>query len=373
MPAIPCIRPLADLTIMYQALIASLRRRSIRHLPLTILQTLTRGGPCIAVYHAVTSDLPEHLRYLSVSREISCFRRDLDCFLRYFHPIALDALIDGIIGDVPLPPNAIHLTCDDGLREAMEVFAPMCRKKGVPATFFLTTAFLDNQHLGDRHFASLLLERIHRLSAGSRRSVMAILESKYPNCIVPSRDWKDLLLSTKSPGHRSVLDLVAELIGFDPAAWLKSARPYAEVSEVQRLIANGFTIGAHTVNHPHFADISIEEQVRQTVTSVKQLREMFNISCTTFAFPFGARDVSPCFYDEVQRECGVEVFFGVGSASPTAGNRLVDRISLDHSTDVAATTVLRHVYASRVEQRARGVQEMLVPKSTGEVCKNVCH
>ena len=44
------------------------------------------------------------------------------------------------------------------MREATSVIAPICREKGVPATFFLTTGFLDNRALGDRHLASLLLQ-----------------------------------------------------------------------------------------------------------------------------------------------------------------------------------------------------------------------
>ena len=46
-----------------------------------------------------------------------------------------------------LPPRAVLVTFDDAYASVVESAAPLCRKFGVPAVFFVNAAFLDNQRL----------------------------------------------------------------------------------------------------------------------------------------------------------------------------------------------------------------------------------
>ena len=54
----------------------------------------------------------------------------------------------------------MFLSFDDGLREIANEIAPLCRQVGVPATFFVNSASLDNRFLCFRNKASLLIEKL---------------------------------------------------------------------------------------------------------------------------------------------------------------------------------------------------------------------
>jgi peptidoglycan/xylan/chitin deacetylase (PgdA/CDA1 family) len=327
-------------------------RRGIRNLPLTFLQRAAGRGPCVTLVHAPSDAPADHAKHLYPSRSVSGFRNDLEFILRSSEPVGLSEILAWAVAGENLPPNAFHLTCDDGLREAVEVIAPICREMGVPATFFLTTRFLDNQYLGDRHLASLLVETIARLSDDSCNKLQLMLNQKSPGRVPEHVEWKTLLLANKS-GDRQFLDEVSGLVGFDQAEYLRTHRPYATSDDIRGLVHDGFTIGAHTLDHPYFPFISADEQVRQASESARQLEETFEIPCTSFAFPFGADGVAPGFYSEVTKNSSISVFFDAGGKAPSDRGLLLDRLALDLPDSTRIAPVLRQAYAGAIERKIR--------------------
>ncbi|WP_262708643.1 polysaccharide deacetylase family protein [Natronoflexus pectinivorans] len=53
-----------------------------------------------------------------------------------------------------------HLTFDDGLSEIYHETIPILEKKGIPATIFLNTGFIDNKKMFYRFKSSLVIESI---------------------------------------------------------------------------------------------------------------------------------------------------------------------------------------------------------------------
>ena len=83
-------------------------RNVMARLPLPLLQRSTGEGPCLALYHAVTDCVPQHLTNLVACRNVATFRRDLDFLLKRFQPVSMDQIIAWATQDKPLPPG--HLT-----------------------------------------------------------------------------------------------------------------------------------------------------------------------------------------------------------------------------------------------------------------------
>jgi peptidoglycan/xylan/chitin deacetylase (PgdA/CDA1 family) len=337
--------------------LATTARAAAARLPLPLLQRCSGRGVCLVLYHAVTDATPNHLKHLFPCRNTRSFRRDLDFLLQHYEPVSLSQVVGGALGRERLPPNALHVTCDDGLREAAEIIAPICREKGVPATFFLTTGFIDNRELWHRHLASLLLERILKMSESRRDKLRIEIRARYPESA--SASWKDLLLA-RDHESRPLLDGVAALIELDQAAYLREVRPYVTSEDVARLIRDGFTIGAHSVTHPSFPAIAVEDQIREALDSRRQIESRFGIVCRTFAFPFGADGVGPQFYDRVGESQEIELFFGVGPSETVSTEGCLDRIPLDYESSISTDHILRPAYADRVRRRLRGVRPELV-------------
>jgi peptidoglycan/xylan/chitin deacetylase (PgdA/CDA1 family) len=324
-------------------------------LPLSLLERLSGGRACVVLYHAVADRTPAHLKHLLPCRDVASFRRDLDFFLQRFEPISLEQLIDGAARGASLPRNSFHLTCDDGLREAAEVIAPICREKGVPATFLVTTGFLDNRWLWQRHLGSLLLDRVEQTSEERREQLWKEFCPATPSPTAPR--WRDLLISHDTE-LRPRLDALAEALGFGQAAYLRDVRPYFDSADVERLLRDGFTIGAHTDRHPYFPAIAAEQQVCEAVDSLRQLESAFGIVCRTFAFPFGADGVGPEFYKTVQANHPVDLFFGVGTGSVPSADGCLDRIPFDFGADFSTDRVLRRIYVERIQRQLRGEGRM---------------
>ena len=93
-----------------------------------------------------------------------------------------------------------------------EVVAPICLEKGAPATFFLTTAYLDNRTLGFRHKASVLIDACDRI--GHARSTEA-LTSWATRRDIPASGLADsfrLFFRSIVYARRELLDEAAEIL-----------------------------------------------------------------------------------------------------------------------------------------------------------------
>ncbi|HYQ58821.1 MAG TPA: polysaccharide deacetylase family protein, partial [Draconibacterium sp.] len=101
-------------------------------------------------YHVVSNKkLPHILNYPVINEKE--FERELDFYLKYFTPVTLEELVNSSTAG-----NCFHISIDDGLKECTEVIAPILYKKGIPATFFVNSGFVDNKNLFHRYKASLL-------------------------------------------------------------------------------------------------------------------------------------------------------------------------------------------------------------------------
>lgn len=58
----------------------------------------------------------------------------------------------------------------------------------------------------------------------------------------------------------------------------------------EMLNSNLIEIGSHTLDHVNLAKISEDEKLRQIKESKEQIEKTFNISCNSFAYPFGFFD-----------------------------------------------------------------------------------
>ena len=108
-------------------------------------------------YHTVSDKkLPYILNY--PYRNSAEFEKELDYFLNYFKPVALDYLLKN-----PKPKEKVfHLSFDDGLKECSHIIAPVLLRKGIPATFFVNPGFVDNKTLFHRYKASVVLSELNK-------------------------------------------------------------------------------------------------------------------------------------------------------------------------------------------------------------------
>ena len=273
----------------------------------------------------ISDDKAVHICNLYPHKGIREFTEDLDYLLKHYIPIGLNDLLETIERNGEFARRSFHLTFDDGFRELHDVVAPILTRKGIPATFFVNSAFIDNKTLFYHNKASILLERAKEgLSEGVLRSLKELMKREGLDCA----DISSAILSVPY-GRREEVDELAIRLGVDFDDYLKRIKPYLESSQIRSLIGKGFTIGSHSIDHPLYASIGFEEQVRQTVESTRWVQEEYGLSYGAFAFPHNDDNVEERFYREIRASGQVDISFGTDGMINGKLSRHLQRFSLE--------------------------------------------
>lgn len=275
-------------------------------MPFEWLERWTGVIPLVVYYHGVSDQEVPHVRNLYAFKSQKQFKRDLESFLRVYRVIDVRELLSNLGIGKQVGRACLLLQFDDGFREIYDVVAPILWEKGIPATFFLSTAVLDNKALAWANKVSLLLDALEH--AGKQVNAvksLALLAERG----VHAQDLQAALLSMDC-SNQHVLDEIAPLLGCDFRAYLQKFQPYLTSTQIRKLIQMGFTIGAHSVEHPQYSLISLREQLEQTLGSMDLLCAQFGLNYRVFAFPNGDDAVSDEFFETIYGEGNIGASFG---------------------------------------------------------------
>ena len=260
-------------------------------------------------YHCVADNTPIHIKHLYQARTIEQFEADLDFLLEHLKSISLEDVIE-LNGKQPTEPS-FHLTFDDGLSEFYTIISPILKEKNIHATVFLNTDFIDNKELFYRFKASLLFEQLN-----------------------------DETILSVSYNDKEQLDELAAKSGIDFNAYLAREKPYLTSNHIKELIAQGFTFGAHSKNHPLYKELSIEEQLIQTKESVEVVTSEFELAYKVFSFPFTDDGVSRAFFDELTNF--TDITFGCAGLKEDSAKNHLQRIAME--TEKSGKEIIKGEY-----------------------------
>ncbi|MCG2777798.1 MAG: polysaccharide deacetylase family protein [Desulfobacterales bacterium] len=294
-------------------------------IPFSILGKITQTNLIIPYYHVISDDEVLHIKHLYAYKNIKQFKDDIEFLLKNYTPIDLFDLLNFLKTGQSLPEKAFLLTFDDGFREMHDIVAPILLEKGVPASFFINSAFIDNKNLCYQHKTSILVEHLERtMSLGLREKIKEVLLKNE----LEFNDIKSSILSIKYR-QKDLVDEIAQLIDIDFNDYLVRNKPYLTSDQIKKLIKDGFTIGAHSIDHPLYSSISLESQLHQTIESVKLIREKFCLDYGAFAFPHSDNNVSKKFFVELYNSGLVDISFGTGGMIKDCVPNNLQRFSLE--------------------------------------------
>ena len=244
-------------------------------------------------YHVVSNKKLPHIVNYNY-RNIARFENELDFYLKHFKPVSLSELISV----KNTREKIFHLSFDDGLKECAEIISPVLLRKGIPATFFVNTGFVDNQRLFHKYKASLIFNRLNEISFPKAEQIL-----KRHNL-----NGNEIL--RVSFLQENILDEVAAEIEIDFNDFLKNKKPYLTTKHLLQLKTEGFSIGAHSFNHPEFWKISENEQLDEVKKSMHWLVDKINPEIKAFSFPFTDSGVSHHVLNTLKSEKICDVTFG---------------------------------------------------------------
>lgn len=215
-----------------------------------------------------------------------------------------------------LPRRALAITFDDGYADNYTLAAPILKRLGLHATFFVATSFLD----GGLMFNDAVIEAIGQAPAGPL-------------------DLTDLSLGQYSLGERdSRLGVIGQLL--DRVKYLPLAQRQRCVDEIAKragaqlphslmmsseqvaeLHAMGMGVGAHTHTHPILTRVCPSAACQEVEQGREVLQRLIGAPVKAFAYPNGrpGRDYGPEHVTLV-RELGFELAVSTARGAACGGD-----------------------------------------------------
>ncbi len=310
-------------------------RLAYRGFPLSLVMRGHHFPPLLPFYHTVSDRFLPHIVHLYKPVSIAHFENDLDFFLAHFKAVSMEELT--AMAEKNIRPNSpiFHLTFDDGLSQCNDIISPILIKKGIPATFFVNTGFVDNEGLFYRYKISLILESIKNDNVKSN-TISAILKVKAPYI------WG--ILDKMTYHDTAMIDELGKAIDLDFRQWTKEHKPYMTWDQISHLSKKGFTIGGHSVDHPWFKHINVQEQKYQVSSCMKVLQEKLGTRPRCFSFPFSDENVSKAMIGWMYREEKIKMIFGISGIKHESIQNHLHRIPMEEE-EFSARQILSAEYA----------------------------
>jgi peptidoglycan/xylan/chitin deacetylase (PgdA/CDA1 family) len=296
--------------------------------PLSLLQKLMPRDVTSVFYHAFGDEPIPHVTPLFPCKTAKDFERDLIYLKSRFQIVDHDEVVAHREGRRALAPQAAMLSFDDGFTECFSLARPLLLEHRLPATFFVCDAFIDNRALMHRNKVALCVSRLAGCTPDEAAGWAAKLQARFQ---LPSVAMGDIVrwLQRLAFDARETIDAVCECLGIDVAAYLRERRPYMTRAQIAQLHADGFTIGAHTSDHPQLAELrdwaEVRRQVRLSCDAVRQITGRRRVP---FAFPFNGLSLPRQALAALREELGIDLMYDTNNLMPDR-EFIVNRIWCD--------------------------------------------
>ena len=287
-------------------------------------------------YHSSYTDTSlSHIKHLYQLRSLSQFEQDIDYLLQHFQPLSLEDAAPILRGERKAARPSFFLSFDDGLRQVYDLIAPLLWKKGVPATLFINSAFVDNKGLFFRYKASLLIEQL--IQAPLTTAQTKAIKNQFASFGLSYRQPANLLQIGYA--DRQLLDAIASELEFSFDDFLQKEQPYLTTAQLLELQAKGFSIGAHSVDHPLYSEIPFVTQLQQTEQSLVFVNTHFPAKTKSFSFPFTDDQVRLAFFEHLKQNQLTDLSFGSAGLKKDTAPQHIQRFPMEVGQFPAATLV----------------------------------
>jgi peptidoglycan/xylan/chitin deacetylase (PgdA/CDA1 family)/glycosyltransferase involved in cell wall biosynthesis/SAM-dependent methyltransferase len=306
-----------------------------------------RTAAAILAYHRVAALTPDS-HALCTPPDV--FRSQMRYLREHFSPMSLDELVRAAARD-DIPPGAVAITLDDGYLDALSEAAPILTELGVPATCFVNTDRLAEEH--ERFWD--MLERVF-LSNMEVPTFLTIdvggQEFRMPTVTARERaDALDHLNRVAWPmtaaGRADIVSAVLRWSG-DPGVPRTSHRVMT-AEEIREFASRpGLSIGAHSVHHLALSTQNRETKRSEIVEDKRTLEAVLSSPVHLFAYPYGDYDADAI---GVVRDCGFHAALTVDAGVFAAGtNRfLIPRFEVPAHAATNFPTFMRAILARQTE------------------------
>lgn len=256
---------------------------------------LCSNGLVIFLFHGVIESSPYKVRnYTRKHLEKDYFARVMTGLKNCGYPVSMDQVIEHHREKKQLPPRAFAVTFDDGFENVLTVAAPILADLDTPATFYITTDFVDRNIMSWTDRIEWAVEQADEhgtvfLPWGKRalRDKRWFLDDVRSH-VKTNRDWEPNEMASDIQRQLGFLETWSSADPLDrKLTWL----------QVKELASNPlFTIGGHSHTHPNLAFPTPKQSAHEIDISVMLLHREIGLSCRHYSYPEG---LAHCYSGDV--------------------------------------------------------------------------
>ncbi|MEO1997206.1 MAG: polysaccharide deacetylase family protein [Planctomycetaceae bacterium] len=294
----------------------------------------TWQGLLVLNYHRIGDPRKSKFDHGLWSALPAAFESQVAYLVRHFDVIALSDLDDV---SQQRDGRFVLLTFDDGYIDNYTHAYPTLRKFGCPATFFVTTGFIDRPQVSwwDEiawMVRSSPLDRLHPSSWNSQ----TIAFGPQPHEMAV-RTLLKIYKALRPGATNTFLDHLAEstLSGRCPAETARAE--WMTWDMIREMRDGGMTLGGHTKTHPVLATLEPDQQQLEIAEGLRRLESELGQRPAAFSYPVGNHDS----FNEITRAClaneGIRwafSYYGGYSRFPIADCYDIPRVAVERDVDM---------------------------------------
>lgn len=245
------------------------------------------------IYHRVVPDDASRDDAFDIEKGVSAsqFERQMRFLRRHFTPEKSSRIQSGLGREI-----RFTVTLDDGYEDNYRVAAPILKRLGIPATFYVVSDFVGT----DRLFWWEQIADMMRRSTRSELDLHAVTArngTQTPvTSLVPMRTraergqaYERLCASIRNGPHAEIpahLERAARYFGVELR---EQGREFGLMNweQVRDLVSQGFEIGGHTATHCNVVGADEALLQRELIASIERIETMLDAPVESFAYPYG--------------------------------------------------------------------------------------
>ncbi len=264
-----------------------------------IINWLTEDGLAIFLFHGVIAKNRSAVRnYTRKHLERDYFFRVVSELKKRGRPLSMPEVIHYHRRKISYPKNAFAITFDDGFENNYSIAAPILEDLNLPATFYLTTDFVDRNIMS---WTDRLEWALENFSGGS--FIFEPTTERWPlNSDEEKIKFLNYLREYLKTSHEINLDdFVSRFFQkLDQEEVFQSNDPLNKKLDWRQAAALArqpeFTVGGHTHRHLTMSFLSAEKLNQEIETSLEFLKQKAGIETVHYSYPEG---LSYCYNQEV--------------------------------------------------------------------------
>lgn len=250
------------------------------------------------IYHRVVSDDASGSTDFDIEKGISAsqFEQQMRFLLQHFSPVPASRIQTALRREVQFA-----VTLDDGYEDNFQVAAPILRKLGIPATFYVVSDFVGTDRLFWWEQIAELMRAPGRTGLDLGEVIPDLCRSDDRAAVLPMRNhaernyaYEQLCAHIRSGTHESIPAHVKRIAEYFDVPVREQGRRYGLMTwqQLTELVGQGFEIGGHSANHCNVVGADEAQLRRELVASANTIEAGIDAPVESFAYPYGMFEAS---------------------------------------------------------------------------------